>query len=1336
MPVSHPGVRHDGLDNSNGEHGHNALAPPYQRLSNELNQSNQTTEDQTLEFRVSCLGAPTRRLRLTGNRYTLGSASGCSIQLSDPSLRPMHAVLIRDAHRLVVRAYSIPIEVNSTRTTECTLHLGDTLRLGNYHFELIKLPTFVPETNYVGQQFVDADERESGGRQHSEEHNPPGTPPCEPQPEEALVRDVAKSTLALAEGLTQSAVTSGAMPHESEQEWRDRLRQEVQAWRDRQSECDRRESELRSRETELWQRAEEIHRREADLLTQEVTTRDIEEDYKKKTEEVFQLRQQHEQHQRLLEEQASKHEALRASDLQNLEETYRLRVADATRQLTESQDQVRIANESIHRMREQFNALKEQLESLSANQSVLQADEQRGREEQEQLRLTLEASRQEAEASRDEAVEAREASEALRLETEARLAEVTAELEEIRRQRESSQQEINENASTVQSLRNQITQLQQDVDQASEESSQWRENYTEAVESVKHLEMLLTETRDGHEKERESWVIEAESLQASVDSLSVELANARRELSELCDANNELSEKLEAAHSERDQARRELEVRPTNEAWQSLRDELAQASEQISLINQNQSPGFPTHSALHAEPTSTVDAPLVSHDDADPYDETSNDDQESRLDTEATYDSVNRSVADDDISPTDETASPGEQMSWSTEDVSDAINQADNALLSDQGNEPFNRQDASASDWKPVVVHGDDPVASKSDWQSFSNGESGTTTEVPSETHSFADDSLTDNVGFGQDAPTPSIDVEDSAHQSLDSDTPQSLDWQTVAAESDVNNVDALISENNLVSENSLISETSLEPSDEDLEGDQLLVEQETSIESETEEPTTYTADDSPSNWNAYDAWKESGAVDQNQPNQEIPSDDDPLSEIQNLVEIANYGDPENTEASIEPDPTTLESDDDDHDFQHTADASGQSWFNPASSEEALQDVDPAPAWSSEPESEPENTYQSDGYDSATPHTDSENAKVEEPSGLLSNVSDLDDEKPESPLGSFASQLINDIEAEQSSSGELDAPSDPYDSDSYQASGAHSLEDNEDAESSTYAMDEPGANENVTNPWSFQRDDEEVENESALPEQSPNAFGINAQADHDAAYQSESHDEEQSPQPIGSYQDAEISTAEVSPEQASESAEEGTADDDDSIEAYMNRLLKRVQGEPTDSVAASSTSGMSSVSTTDSVTTAPEDPSLSTSSSTTPLTMESDHGSEYLDPDEPLVPRSQAPERSGNLSAMRELANQSARSAISRSVRIQSRDIQIKAFTKFGAAAVAVVCAFAVLLFIVTKLKFIAAGAIFVLAFVMVSEGRSLLKESRRRLEQADTEAESDPAADSVQPEA
>ena len=103
-----------------------------------------------IEFRVTCPGSPVRRLRLTGNRYTFGSAEGCSIRLSDDTLRPMHAVLLRDTSRIIVRAYSVPVQVNGTRTTEANLSVGDILRLGQYQFELLSVKPMGTELRREG----------------------------------------------------------------------------------------------------------------------------------------------------------------------------------------------------------------------------------------------------------------------------------------------------------------------------------------------------------------------------------------------------------------------------------------------------------------------------------------------------------------------------------------------------------------------------------------------------------------------------------------------------------------------------------------------------------------------------------------------------------------------------------------------------------------------------------------------------------------------------------------------------------------------------------------------------------------------------------------------------------------------------------------------------------------------------------------------------------------------------------------------------------------------------------------------------------------------------------
>ena len=111
------------------------------------------TQTDAIEFRVTCPDSPARRLRLCGNRYSLGCGEGCSIRLGDDGLLPLHAVLIREPDRVLIRAHSVPLEINGDRVAEGTLRLGDRLRLGSYLFELVgtHLPAFLDDaTRYAG----------------------------------------------------------------------------------------------------------------------------------------------------------------------------------------------------------------------------------------------------------------------------------------------------------------------------------------------------------------------------------------------------------------------------------------------------------------------------------------------------------------------------------------------------------------------------------------------------------------------------------------------------------------------------------------------------------------------------------------------------------------------------------------------------------------------------------------------------------------------------------------------------------------------------------------------------------------------------------------------------------------------------------------------------------------------------------------------------------------------------------------------------------------------------------------------------------------------------------
>ena len=92
-----------------------------------------------LELRVTRDGMPTRRLRIGAARCTLGSGDFCTLRLGDSSLRPLHAVILQTASRVLIRGYTIPIEVNGHFTIEAFLSSGDAFRLGHYRFELLEI---------------------------------------------------------------------------------------------------------------------------------------------------------------------------------------------------------------------------------------------------------------------------------------------------------------------------------------------------------------------------------------------------------------------------------------------------------------------------------------------------------------------------------------------------------------------------------------------------------------------------------------------------------------------------------------------------------------------------------------------------------------------------------------------------------------------------------------------------------------------------------------------------------------------------------------------------------------------------------------------------------------------------------------------------------------------------------------------------------------------------------------------------------------------------------------------------------------------------------------------
>jgi len=97
-------------------------------------------EADALELRIHRLGTPDRRLRIRVERCTLGSGEGCTVRLADPAVCELHAVILSAAGRVLIRGYSIPLEINGQFAIEAFLKPGDVFHLGSYRFEILALP--------------------------------------------------------------------------------------------------------------------------------------------------------------------------------------------------------------------------------------------------------------------------------------------------------------------------------------------------------------------------------------------------------------------------------------------------------------------------------------------------------------------------------------------------------------------------------------------------------------------------------------------------------------------------------------------------------------------------------------------------------------------------------------------------------------------------------------------------------------------------------------------------------------------------------------------------------------------------------------------------------------------------------------------------------------------------------------------------------------------------------------------------------------------------------------------------------------------------------------------
>ncbi|MGB7323911.1 MAG: FHA domain-containing protein [Rubripirellula sp.] len=1154
-------------------------------------------EIDSIEFRVIRSGSPVRRLRLTGSRYTFGSAEGCSIRLNDQALRPMHAVLIRDRIRVLVRAYSVPIEVNGIRKTEASLQVGDVMRLGTYQFELVSVSSSVSEN--LDARFADSPARSMLGSSTSVFRSKPH--PSQPETNlEPSAHDEARSA-------------RSTLPSADDVIWRERLRREIDQWRERQVECDQREqridqreSTLRGRETELWSRAENLHRRETRLQTQESSVLQLHDDYLQRQQDLIDLRQKTQNHQQELDQ--------REAEFHRQEIEYRGKLEEASRQLAQSRHQAESATQAVARMREQFDSLNQQIDELSSQQHQLSAHEGRQQSDHEELRDEL--ARQ-----RDEAIDAHAHSESLRLSAEARIEEMEAHLERLRSEsNDDHAAELAASETLVSELRAKVEQLQASVVEASEESARLRDDYEEACQSVRQLESLVAQSNQRGDTDRESWIAEADELRAAIDQLSLELARANGEVAQLSEANESITSRLDLVQRERDEA----ETRPTNEAFDSLRDELDAANMKL------------------AEMKSDYEQTLARLDDA----EKERKEEASRIASEAAL----RSREDNDDSSIAAGAAFG----------SAAIG----AALLGHGFADETESDADDSESQLAIDNSIDLDAINA------------ADTLDSQTESEPKLPLVNEEPVAEEPVSEADEDED--------DVWPTYQWADASTrddhESDDHESDVSVSESQSFENHSLENQT---------------------LDEHEPEPA--------SQWQPTSAWDETTEADES---------------------VASY------------------------DADHTDDNPSASVWNYESA-----DVE-TPSYEGDSESEAQNCLSDGDQDDVSPLANAD-------------TDDENDQAAESPFGgSLASLLIKDIEAESdivnSDDSDFDEPQSSNNATGYDESnrfGSHLTDDehadqNSAAEAdgtflmSDSAVDAEDSFSDRSSPWGREADESEssiadensaqgwdreyteesdvddspisalqddlVDDEYDRTEMVYDRFNDEPTSD---AYES-SFDEpasevtDEAPDTSSSYdEDAEVAEPSISEATAADTSGETAVSedgDDDSIEAYMNRLLNRVQGSP-ESVQA----------------TKPETISLSTSTSSLSKESESLNGGVVeatetqnpIDPNAPLVPRSQAPERGSDLSAMRKLANESARGAISRSATIQTRNIQIAGLCNLAVAGVAVIAVLLGSVMLDGMLLYVAWAMAIIVAAISVRDAMGNFSEAKRRQNSAQDSA-------------
>ncbi len=564
-----------------------------------------------LEFRVVRSGAAAKRLKINSHRCTLGSGEGCTVRLNDPSLRAMHAVILRDASRVLLRAYTVPIEVNGSLVNEKFLQLGDTFRLGSYLFELVDGPQLIEQelqstyTSEVQPRIEPTSEwdelattefplRNRPTPISIDESDRPRTSPAKSTP---LTRprlsfaggapqsfeketDVSADLHSLSSITTHTQITQrAAQRHES-----DGLRREIDAWRRREAQWQEDQIQIRAELASAISRFNESQ-------TQAQQATDAVSQMRAKLNEItHEFQTLSRQYEISLTENAQQQASMRSS-ISKLERD-REQVEDARKRAEERLRQEIIARQQLEESHRDTQDALEQTET-ARTQAVFEKD----RAIADVMRMATErdAAKKESTALSNSVTQSSHRIDAL-----------VKELETTSHRLADARREVTEAYEKVSTLTAQVKKLEQQTRAGEQVAHSQAQALSDAQRQSSQLIDQLAELTASREQERSSWEQEAKQLQQTVEQLSLELAATTGQLTTTSDEHEATRSELNAAYERLTATRRELAEaknrsvvdegeleplraqledalqRPTVEQWQDVQQRLANSEQQLA----------------------------------------------------------------------------------------------------------------------------------------------------------------------------------------------------------------------------------------------------------------------------------------------------------------------------------------------------------------------------------------------------------------------------------------------------------------------------------------------------------------------------------------------------------------------------------------------------------------------------------------------------------------------------------------------------------------------------------------------------------------------------------